>query len=198
MLRSHLLKVACGLMAVVLWIVLFGAALLIDSKPYRSKLSANPPVSDVTMTTVSQSPNVRQKFDWSAFGVSVLLYTPLNVAVLTLISGFIGGCASSITYESGHVQTNSQESKETDELQRQRSVFLTESPFASMLRSFMVYLGLIAGIYITTNDPFANPTADQYVRFAGTTSLLAFVIGYDPTKFQDLINLVPRFGSKRD
>ena len=194
MLKSHMFKGASGLAAVVLWIALFGAALLIDSKPYRNRLSATPSVSGAA---TSGNPDVAQKFDWSAFAVSVLLYTPLNAAILTLIAGFIGGCASNITYGSGQSRASGHESKDQEDRTQIRQLFLTESPFASMLRSFMVYLGLIAGVYITTNDPFANPTADQYVRFAGTTSLLAFGVGYDPTKFQDLINLVPRLGAKR-
>lgn len=194
MLKSQMFKGATGLAAVALWIALFGAALLIDSKPYRNRLSAIPPAS---VAATSGNPNLAQKFDWSAFGVSVLLYTPLNAAILTLIAGFIGGCASNITYGSRQTRASGHESKDKEEREQIRQLFLTESPLASMLRSFMVYLGLIAGVYITTNDPFANPTADQYVRFAGTTSLLAFGVGYDPTKFQDLINLVPRLGSKR-
>jgi hypothetical protein len=69
-----------------------------------------------------------------------------------------------------------------------QAVFRRESPFASMIRSFVVYLAFIAGIYITTNAPFENPDPNQYVRFAGTISLFAFVVGYDPTKFQDFVN----------
>jgi hypothetical protein len=76
----------------------------------------------------------------------------------------------------------------------QRALFRTENPLASMLRSFLIYIGFIAGVYITGNAPFADPTTDQYVRFVGTLSLLAFVVGYDPTKFQDFMSFVPRPG----
>ena len=41
---------------------------------------------------------------------------------------------------------------------------------------------------MATNSPFANATADQYARLAGTVSFLAFIVGYDPTKFQDFIS----------
>jgi hypothetical protein len=37
--------------------------------------------------------------------------------------------------------------------------------------------------------PFASPTPDQYVRLAGLLSFVAFVMGCDPTRFQDLPSL---------
>jgi len=70
--------------------------------------------------------------------------------------------------------------------------YLTENPFASMLRGFLVYVGVIAGIYITGGSPFESPTADQYVRFAGTVSSLALVVGYDPTMFTALVRKLPQ------
>jgi hypothetical protein len=123
----------------------------------------------------------------------VLLH-PLNVALLTLLAGFAGGCLSNVTYS--HWGPSGAENEEGDRV-KARILFLTESPFASTMRSFVVYLGVIAGLYITTNGPFDQPTSEQYVRFAGTISLLSFLVGYDPTRFQDLINLVPRAGSGR-
>jgi hypothetical protein len=69
--------------------------------------------------------------------------------------------------------------------------FRTENPMASMMRSFLVYLAFIAGVFITTNEPFANPTPDQYVRLAGLLSFVGFLVGYDPTKFQDILSLKP-------
>jgi hypothetical protein len=62
--------------------------------------------------------------------------------------------------------------------------------------SFLVYLAFIAGILITANDPFGNPTRDQYVRIAGLLSFVSFVVGYDPTRFQDILSLKPGGRSK--
>ena len=111
----------------------------------------------------------------------MLVYTPLNAALLVMLAGFIGGCASSITYSGDD----------------RRNPFLVENPLASLLRSFLIYVGFIAGIYITANAPFDAPTTDQYVRFVGTLSLLAFVVGYDPTKFQDLLKMIPSPGAQK-
>jgi hypothetical protein len=176
-LASH--EAVSGTLAVFIWLLLFGAGLLIDSAPYRTKISNGTfGIMDVVAT--------------------LCFYTPLNVALLTLFAGFAGGCLSKVTY--GHWST--QAIKDTANLASNagigdREFFMTESPFASTMRSFVVYLAVIAGLYITTNGPFEKPTSEQYVRFAGTISLLSFLVGYDPTRLQDLINLVPRSASRR-
>jgi hypothetical protein len=50
----------------------------------------------------------------------------------------------------------------------------------------------MAGVFITANQPFENPTSEQYVRFAASVSLFAFVVGYDPTKFQEALSFLPK------
>src|SRR5947207_9651446 len=60
-----------------------------------------------------------------------------------------------------------------------------------MMRSFVVYLCVIAGLYFAIDDPFKHTTAAQYVRLAGTLSILAFVVGYDPSRIDQWIRLVP-------
>jgi hypothetical protein len=164
---AAVMKGTFGCVAVVAWLALFAAGLLVDSGPYR-KVLESVGTADLSGASV-----------FTAFAAAACLYTPVSVAFLTLLAGFIGGCASNMTY-GGATPSGPQTLKE---------LFRTENPLASMLRSFLVYLTFISGIYITTTDPFAKPTADQYVRFAGTISLLAFVVGYDPTKFQQLVDL---------
>jgi hypothetical protein len=175
--ESRFLEALSGTVAVLTWFLLFGAGLLIDSAPYRAKIS-------------------KGVFSAADVAATICFYTPLNVALLTLLAGFAGGCLSKVSY--CHWSTHAAKTT-PDEVSeagiRTRRLFMTESPFASTMRSFLVYLGVIAGLYITTNGPFERPTSDQYVRFAGTISLLSFLVGYDPTRLQDLINLVPRAGS---
>ena len=55
---------------------------------------------------------------------------------------------------------------------------------------------IIAGVYITGGDPFSDGSPSQYVRFAGSVSLLAYLVGYDPTRLQDLLDGLPRLGKK--
>jgi hypothetical protein len=68
----------------------------------------------------------------------------------------------------------------------------TENPVASMLRSFIVYLIFVAGLAIASpQNPFSDPTLDQYLRFAAMVSVLGFVVGYDPSVFNNLLRGLP-------
>jgi hypothetical protein len=186
---------ALGCTALFAYFVLFSAGLLLSSRPYREQLqalsaggtpwlAADGATQLVALPDVAAAPSGPSLF--IAFAGSVLLYSPLNVALLTLLAGFLGGCASYLSFTGGGADA----SAAPDAKQR----FRTESPFASMFRSFLVYLTFMAGIFITTEKPFEAPTVDQYARLAGMLSLFAFVVGYDPTKFQDFLDMVPRRG----
>ena len=93
---------------------------------------------------------------------------------------------------------------------------MTESPAISMIRGFVVYLTFMAGIMIATDRPFGGGDAGSsgtspttltsaspqvvagsvtYIRYAGFVSLLAFVAGYDPTRFESLLRNVPLLGT---
>lgn len=114
-----------------------------------------------------------------------LFYTPINVALLTCLAGLIGGISSNLTFHPAAPPA------EAAAAEVHRALVRTENPFASLLRSFVVYLLFIAGIAITTDAPFFNPTADQYMRIAGLLSLIGFVVGYDPSTFNALLRRVP-------
>jgi hypothetical protein len=73
-----------------------------------------------------------------------------------------------------------------------RLAFLTENPISSALRGFFAYLAFLAGTVLGANAAFAVTTQDQYCRMAGAVAILAFVVGYDPTIFKQLISAVPR------
>lgn len=149
------------------WLVMFGVGLLVASKVYRDQLL--------------------QSFHWKVFFVSLLTYTPTNIAALCLLAAFCGGCASRLVLASAaSVHSPRESSKSTD---GHSEVYMTESPVSSMLRGFVVYVAFLAGVYVGTNAPFADPTQEQYARAAGTVSLLAFVVGYDPTLFRQLLNV---------
>ena len=194
--RSH---VALGTMAMALWLLVFAAGVSVDSTPYRNVLS--PPRSAATADAAAGQPpapadraGITLTAKLAAFAGVMAFFTPLNVALLTILAGLVGGCASRITFaraQSDGVQTEPGGAKEAS------VIFRTEPPSASLLRSFLVYLAFIAGIFITTNDPFGSPTPDQYVRLAGLLSFVSFVVGYDPTRFQEFLSLTPRGGAKR-
>ncbi len=156
-----------GVFAVLGWFVMFGVGLLVASKGYRDQLL--------------------QAFEWRAFVVSLLTYTPTNIAALCLLAALCGGCASRLVLASSQAVHPAREPSKGAGVASE--VYRAESPISSMLRGFVVYVAFLAGVYVGTNAPFAEPTQEQYARAAGTVSLLAFVVGYDPTLFRQLLNV---------
>jgi hypothetical protein len=157
-----------GIVAIACWIVLFGLGLFINSGIYRNTLTSD--------------------FNWNQFAMSILTYTPTNIAMLCLVSALSGGCASNLVVMNleDTIGTNVQ-SLEGDKLNSH--VYMKENPFSSLLRGVVVYFAFLAGVYIASNAPFSNPTPEQYAKTAGAISLLSFAVGYDPTIFRSIIGL---------
>ena len=190
---------ALGAIALLAWFSLFAAGASIDSAPYRQALAgpgAAGTVDDVAAAssggTAAAQGTAARLSKWTAFLGVMAFYTPLNVALLTILAGLVGGCASRLTWV--RAQENIPHAEKG--VRTTSDVFRTEPPVASMLRSFLVYLAFIAGIFITTNDPFKSPTPDQYVRLAGLFSFVSFGVGYDPTRFQSILSLKPGGANK--
>ncbi len=158
------IKIAAVITAVA-WILVFGLGLLIDSKPFRDSLAL--------------------QFDLRQLLYGLATYTPTNIACLCLISAFLGGCASRLVAEKAPEMV--QELSKSDSY-----LYMTENPFSSMLRGMAVYFLYLAGTFITNDAPFATTTASQFAKAAGSVSLLAFAVGYDPTIFRNIISLASR------
>ena len=154
------LHIVFGSFALLLYLVLFTAGLSRDSAPYRERLLPQRPqastvktfstMNDPSVVTAalasstshreqSQGTAAAPPFDLVAFLAVMCLFTPTNVAFLTLIAGFLGGCASNITFE----RTVQKDASNSTNLPPECIVFRTENPAASMFRSFLVYLGFM-------------------------------------------------------
>jgi hypothetical protein len=194
---------AFGVSGAFLWVALFAAGLLVDSEPYRKAfLGAEeaPLVASLAgdlPAVAAPAPSAEKRTEprtLATFAKAALFFTPLNAALLALIAAFVGGCASWLAHRDDELPASA--SPEERACLERRLRFLRESPLTAMLRGFAVYLAVIAGVYITGGDPFDTATASQYVRFAGTVSLLAYLVGYDPTRLQDMLDGMPRLGKK--
>lgn len=175
---SRRLTVLLGLVSLVSWMLLFAVGILIDSSPFRTALG--PPQPQITPGNL--------------MGAS-LLYTPINVALLTIFAGLLGGCTSLLSIDARDVQDRLRRAHEAGHQQvvnrlEKRLKYLTESPLVSMFRGFLVYLGIVSGILLAISDPFETPSPGEYIRLAGLFSVIAFVMGYDPTRFEDLIDRI--------
>ena len=110
-----------GTIAVLLWLLLFATGLTIDSKPYRDVLSADAPEAP-------EHPHAKE-FDVNAYLMVICAYTPLNVAILTLLAGFVGGCASNMTYNRVR-ELGTNQNTGLDDRTTQKVMFRTENPIA--------------------------------------------------------------------
>jgi hypothetical protein len=110
------------------------------------------------------------------FTTVLITYTITNVALLCCLAGVVGAATKRITTKS------SNEKKATEKP-------LVNAIFLGFTRGFSVYLLLLAGVYAATPDPFAMPTPEQYVRMAGTLSLMSFTVNYEPDLFQTIVGI---------
>ena len=152
----------------MLYIAILAGGIIINSQPFRDDVADG-------------------KFGLYAFVMAMLTYTPTNIAFLAMLAGLLGGCASRITSMG---EDAAAAGGTTEPLAARSLAYRTESPFASMFRSLVVYLGFIAGILVTTVDQFTTTTPDQYIRLAAAVSFFCFVVGYDPTRLTRLLSSV--------
>ena len=130
-----------------------------------------------------------------AFVTCLACYSPINIALLSVMAGLIGGCASNLYYD-GARSLKTQGAAETvvSPQDAARDASLSENPAISAVRGLVGYILILAGVYAVFDDPFKNPTTSQYAKLAGFSSALAFTLGYDGTS---LTRLLESFSSKQ-
>lgn len=176
------------IVTLVCWILLYGVGLLAESVEQRIMLSPHTMEKQLgengkkLVTEVSSMVKVLEKDDRSfpkitAFLQALLVYTPTNMAILTLLAGFLGGCVSNVKY-------TMMDDDERRNLSKEQDAILSETPLAATMRAFVIYLCLVTGLYAATDDPFKDSTPAQYARLAGSMSLVAFVVGFDPSRIK--------------
>jgi len=171
MMKVRQLGIVCGTAGMLGWLTVFGVGMLVNSKPYRDQLSGN--------------------FDWKILVKAIITFTPTNVAILAILAGFLGGCASLLMYGDYDPTTAANQNGKAP-IDEGRLAYLRENPIGSALRGFVVYLTFLAGTVFGANEAFATTTQDQYCRLAGAVALLAFGVGFDPTVFRQVISLVTK------
>lgn len=179
-------QIVLSVSALGCWIVLYAVGLLLESIEHRIVLAPNTlekqlgvagkPLFDKAIAGESSQP-------WSFF-VAVFCYTPTNMALLTLVAGFLGGCFSNVV-------VSSMEEQDVQKLPPRRIAFMCENPLSATMRGFVIYLCLVAGLYVAMDDPFKDSTPGQYARLAGSLSLVAFIVGYDPSRIEGWLRIAP-------
>lgn len=168
------------------WVLLYASGLLLESVEHRVVLAPHmmeKQLGDSGKSIYAQAMKVHNP-GVATFFHAMICYSPTNMALLTLVSAFLGGCVS-------NAMVASMEEQELKRLPSRRFAFLSENPLAATMRGFVAYLCLIAGLYVAMDDPFKDSTPGQYARLAGSLSLVAFVVGYDPTRIEGWLRMVP-------
>ncbi len=171
--NNHVAITLSGTLGVVAWIVFFSLGMLIDSSQYRTTLNTD--------------------FTWFKFFMTMLTFTPTNIAILCLVAAFTGGCTSLLVIKKAQHALGLDE---PDENKSNSQIYMNENPFSSMLRGMLVFFAFLAGVFITSSNALTAPTAQAYTQAAGFVSMIAFIVGYDPTLFRTFINLTDKI--KRD
>ncbi|MCP4260000.1 MAG: hypothetical protein GY774_21170 [Planctomycetes bacterium] len=144
--------------AMILWLSLFLVGTLVNSEPYRKRFGDFEGGIAATIGT----------------GLIVLFtYTLTNVAFLCILGGVLGVLGTKAILVSD--AQAGQEPRDT-----------TSPRNSAIIRGFVVYLTVIAGVLILGNDP-AQTTQLQYVRLAGLMSIAGFVVNYRPAIFGQLL-----------
>lgn len=185
-LPERTLKVLIGAVGFATWLIVLVLGITVNSFAYREAIQ-------------------RGAFALSNFLMVGLTYTPTNVAILSVLSGLMGGAASNVA--ASNVRKHLEEHNvqlEPDSPDYLRLLYMRENPLVSALRGFVVYLIFVVSTYIsvTTESPTTIFTLGGegikdapllYYKFSLTVSLIAFLIGYDPTRLNALVDAVPFF-----
>lgn len=152
------------MIAVLCWLATFLAGLTINSKPYRDALTeGNLDIQNLAMT--------------------MLTYTVTNAALLCVLSGVIGAVAYTFIV----VKKTKEEAENRGPVSS-----LADTPggavVAGVLRSFVIFLVFISGVYIGASDAFSATTQEQYARVVATTCLLSFLVSFNPNYFSLVVN----------
>lgn len=203
-----------GLIATALWIAMFTVGLSVPSQPFRDGLYAlaggTPPAGAFAINGTLDA--------LYALTVIAFCYTPTNLAMLCCLAALVGSLAFSATtapivvppaaaqpvdepsadapaHETLLVSTtNPPASSSPAAKPAPPDAVMSPIPLrpaiAAITSGFFIYLFLISGTLLAVENPFSSTTPDQYLRLAGTASLLAFVVGWKPEVISQLITQV--------
>ncbi|MBK9288679.1 MAG: hypothetical protein IPN38_13570 [Flavobacteriales bacterium] len=181
---NRILYITLGLLAILTWIGLFTAGSWINTTPERTQL-------------------LSEGFSWKDFFPVFFCWTPTNAGLLGLLAAFAAGCLS-FNFDPTALKARIVDARLHDDEHQvnkllRRVDYMHEVPWVSMKRGFVVYLMVIGGQYLFDTDPFREMAPEDaqasYVKLAGLISSLSFMVGFDPTRFEELINTLSTKGS---
>lgn len=176
----RLLEGASSFLVFVLWLILFAAGILVDTRPYREHISPSAVVAMETppapgAASAPAAPSTAHAGNiFAAWLVVLFCYLPLNLAWLCATSSTLGSLGSRANL--------------SDDSLNVASIDGTNPYVSALLRGFFVYLFMTSGLLLLDETPFSSPSPGQYIRLAGFLSLFSFVLSYQPQLFTALID----------
>lgn len=138
---------------------------------------------EILLSQLAREENQRQQY-LVAWIVTILFFLPTNLAAMCLVSGTLGAFGAHVNLDNNENHNG----EGTDSI----------NPYVSgALRGFFVYLVLVSGLLLLTENPFQAATPSQYVRLAGFLSLTSFIVSYRPEFFGRLVEYARRATSER-
>jgi hypothetical protein len=164
-----------GSAALAGWFALFTGGTLIATKPYMDAIAGS--ISPLQAA-------------WSGLMI-VAFWTISNVGLLSILSAVLGAFGQR-THFTAKV-TASQPAVAEDEVSAGSSREMLTHYASAIMRGFGVYALLLSGLLVMATDAIVAPDQSQYVRLAGTVSVISFYAGYDPEMLAGLLKRIERF-----
>lgn len=125
--------------------------------------------------------------------VTILFYTPLNLAFISAAAGALGTLGSIANL---NADQEGDDKRDKDDgatfFPRDR----TNPLISGLLRGIFVYLFVISGMLLFDDSP-SDTGPNQYVRLAGFLSLFSFFVNYKPSVFSSMLDGAHRLISAR-
>ena len=171
-------EVVIGVSAICLWLCFFLAGIVVETKSLRELVSAG----------------LISSF-WELVSVSFILmtcYTVTNLAILSSFAAVIGKfCRRALTYETGTFSGFTPAPTATI-----GTVMVFYS--VAIARGFVIFLMMTGGLILLQTDAVTASTTEEYIKMAGTISILAFMAGYDAEIFKRALDRISAFSTERN
>jgi len=183
------LQACVAFVVFVAWLALFAGGILVDTRPYRTQISPTGVAAlQGQSSTRGSTPNATDSPDQglasstnaptgvsnvTAWVIVLLCFLPINLAWICATASVLGSYGSRAELGDDKTAASSVD---------------TSRPFVSaVIRGFFVYLFMISGLLLLDETPFSNPAPGQYIRLAGFLSLFSFIVSYQPSLFNGVI-----------
>ena len=149
-------ELGVGSAALAVWFVVFVAGIFVSTAQMRAAIT---------------DPNISVFVKLGYISIIVVSYTLTNVLFLTCLAAFVG-CMSRRWQVGDGCETIPSEAASADAIR----VYA-----AAVLRGFFLYLMFISGfLAVSTEKTVVETEFAQYIRIAGITSIIGFIVGLLP------------------